>query len=182
MTRHAVSLRRAGAADAAFLHALRADPAVRQYQPLRQCPPDVLAALLDHRSRAPLDATFSGKAQWIILAADEPAGWLTLDVASREHGIASVGYSLLSAFRGRGIASTALRQLVRLAFYPAGLALHRLEANVAVANIASQRVLEAAGFAREGIARGLLRIDGVWIDHVRYGLLATDRTREHPHL
>jgi [ribosomal protein S5]-alanine N-acetyltransferase len=68
--------------------------------------------------------------------------------------------------------------VVALAFDPEQLDLHRLEANVAVPNIASQRVLEAAGFIREGAARGLLRINREWVDHYRYGLLKTDIVKD----
>jgi ribosomal-protein-alanine N-acetyltransferase len=66
-----------------------------------------------------------------------------------------------------------LRQVVALAFDHHGLNLHRLEANVAVPNVASQRVLEAASFAREVTARGLLRINKQWVDHYRYGRVNT---------
>jgi len=178
VTSTAITLRRADVRDVEFLHRLRAEPSVRQYQPIAQRSIAELRTQLQRRARDTLDTTFAGKAQWIILADDASAGWMTLDVTSREHAIASVGYSLSPAFRGRGIASGALRQVVALAFDPEGLALHRLEANVAVANIASQRVLEAAGFTQEGIARGLLRIAGAWVDHYRYGILSTDITKD----
>lgn len=173
-----VTIRRATRADAAFLHALRAEPSVREHQPIVQHPLEALRKTLAMRADAPLDDDFAGKAQCVILVDDAPAGWIALDVTSREQATASIGYSLAPAYRGRSAASGALRQVVRLAFDPDGLALHRLEANVAVANVASQRVLEAAGFTREGIARGLLLIRGEWIDHYRYGLLATDTTEE----
>jgi len=173
-----LSIRRANAGDATFLHALQAEPSVRRYQPIQLRSLADLRAMLQKRASDPLNASFAGKAQWVILAGDQPAGWITLDVTSREHGIAAIGYSLTPAFRGRGLASGALRQIVALAFDSRGLALHRLEANVAVANVASQRVLEAAGFMREGIARGLLRIDDEWVDHYRYELLITDVTKE----
>jgi RimJ/RimL family protein N-acetyltransferase len=169
-----VALRRATRADAAFLHALRAEPSVRAYQPIIQHSIAELEAILSARVAAPLNQRFDGKIQWIILVGDAPAGWISLDVTSREHATASIGHSLAPAFRGRGAASAAVRHVVGMAFDTDGLALHRLEANVAVANAASQRVLEAAGFTREGIARGLLRIHGAWVDHYRYGLLDTD--------
>ncbi|MBA3276111.1 MAG: GNAT family N-acetyltransferase [Chloroflexia bacterium] len=75
------------------------------------------------------------------------------------------------AFRGRGLATGAVRQVVEIAFDPHGLALDRLEANAAVENIASRRVLVKAGFREEGIAGKLLIIDGVRVDHVRFGLV-----------
>ena len=41
-------------------------------------------------------------------------------------------------------------------------------------NIASIRVLEKCGFAREGLARRYLCINGVWQDHLLFGLLHED--------
>ena len=55
-------------------------------------------------------------------------------------------------------------------FTRAGVA--RLELGTAVANIASRRVAERAGFQAEGIARlRLPTADGGRTDEVRYGLL-----------
>jgi RimJ/RimL family protein N-acetyltransferase len=41
-------------------------------------------------------------------------------------------------------------------------------------NIAEQRVLEKAGFRREGVARGIGWRDGAWRDGVTSSLLRTD--------
>ncbi len=133
--------------------------------------------LLAGRNEAPLDPTLASKVQWIILVNDTLAGWVSLEVTSRQNTLGSVGYTVAPDHRGRGIALEALKDVVALAFDPEVLALERLEANVAIENIASQRVLEAAGFRREGLARGLLVIDGVRVDHVRYGLLRSDLAR-----
>ena len=35
-------------------------------------------------------------------------------------------------------------------------------------------LLERVGFQPEGEARGYLRINGVWADHLLYGMLAAD--------
>jgi RimJ/RimL family protein N-acetyltransferase len=48
---------------------------------------------------------------------------------------------------------------------------HRLQAGTEVDNIAEQRALEAAGFQREGIHRGVYFRDGRWRDSVMYGLV-----------
>lgn len=45
------------------------------------------------------------------------------------------------------------------------LKLHRIEAGVMPHNIRSMRVLENAGFHKEGIARKNVKINGVWQDH-----------------
>ncbi len=108
------------------------------------------------------------------------AGWVSLDVTSREHGIASVGYSVSEAYRGLGVATEAVRQIIAIAFDPDGIALDRLEAVAAVENVASRRVLAKAGFREEGIAEKLLIIDGIRVDHVRFGLVRRDPTEKHP--
>lgn len=170
-----VLLRRAAEGDAAVFAAIREEPSAARYQPLRPYSEDGLRSLLRRRATLRLDRSLDAKVQWAILADDEAVGWITLDVTSREHAIGGVGYTVRERARGRGIARAALIELVTLAFDPDGVALERLEAVVATANVASQRVLERAGFRREGSARGLLRIDGERRDHERYGLLLEDR-------
>ena len=54
------------------------------------------------------------------------------------------------------------------------LGLHRLEAACLPHNYASARVLQKAGFKREGMARRYLRINGIWQDHDLFALLQDD--------
>ena len=51
-----------------------------------------------------------------------------------------------------------------------------LEAACLAHNAASIRLLENVGFRREGIARGLVCINGRWQDHIVFALLADDPT------
>ena len=85
---------------------------------------------------------------------------------------ANLGYMVDVAFRGRGVATAAVRLAVDRAFGEVGL--HRLEAGVMPSNVPSQRVLERAGFTRIGTARGLLFIAGRWEDHILYELVGPD--------
>lgn len=169
-----VRLRRAEPNDAGFLHAIRNEPSAGRFQPLRSYSERQLRELIERRASAQLDSNLDGKAQWVILADDRPAGWVSLDVTSREHAVGAVGYTVGEAFSGRGIATRALREVVDIAFAPHQVNLERLEAVVAVGNTASRRVLENAGFTQEGIARGLLLVGGSRIDHYRYGRLRAD--------
>ncbi len=57
----------------------------------------------------------------------------------------------------------AVRLMVDYAFTE--LKLHRIEAGVMPRNLGSIRVLEKAGFHREGIARSNVLINGKWEDH-----------------
>jgi RimJ/RimL family protein N-acetyltransferase len=131
-----IMLRRATAADAECLHAIRNEPSASRYQPLRMYSLDRLRTVLASREELPLDATLEGKVQWVIESGGSCAGWVSLDVTSREHGIAAVGYTIGEAFRGRGLATEAVRQVIALAFDPDGLDLARLEAVAAVDNLA----------------------------------------------
>lgn len=55
------------------------------------------------------------------------------------------------------------------------LRLHRIEAACIPDNKRSIRVLEKAGFQREGLLRSYLRINGIWQDHYLYALIADDQ-------
>jgi RimJ/RimL family protein N-acetyltransferase len=68
-----------------------------------------------------------------------------------------VGYWLLTDARGRGVATRCVRAAAEHAF---ANGIYRLEAHVRVGNAASERVLERAGFAREGVKRRYLRRGG----------------------
>ncbi len=85
---------------------------------------------------------------------------------------ANVGYMVDAAFRGRGVATAALRLVVAHAF--GDLRLHRLDAGAMPSNLGSQRVLEKAGFTRVGVMRRYLFVGNAWQDHVLYELVGPD--------
>ncbi|WP_142828471.1 GNAT family N-acetyltransferase [Planococcus soli] len=76
---------------------------------------------------------------------------------------AVVGYALDKKYNNRGYTTEALKLVVAYAFQK--LALHRIEAGVMPGNDASIRVLEKAGFHKEGIAIQNVQINGEWQDH-----------------
>jgi [ribosomal protein S5]-alanine N-acetyltransferase len=85
---------------------------------------------------------------------------------------ANVGYLVDEPFRGRGVATAALRLVIREAFDE--LRLHRLDAGVLLSNLASQRVLEKAGFRRIGVLERHFYVAGEWRDHLWYELIGPD--------
>jgi RimJ/RimL family protein N-acetyltransferase len=104
------------------------------------------------------------------------AGTIELFGVEPPTGQATIGYDLLPDFRGRGFATRAVRLLAGWVFTGAGLA--RLVAGTAPGNVASQRVLERAGFRREGLRYGALPGPaGTRLDDIRYGLVSPTRTR-----
>jgi RimJ/RimL family protein N-acetyltransferase len=82
-----------------------------------------------------------------------------------------VGYWLFVHARGRGVATQAVGAVVREAF-AAGL--WRVEAHVRVGNDVSERVLERAGFTREGVKRRFLRHGGQRVDATVFSRLADE--------
>ncbi len=106
-------------------------------------------------------------------ASGELAGGLTLSNVRR--GVAqtcSLGYWAGERFAGRGLIADAVRAVLPFCFGTLGL--HRVEAACLESNLPSRRVLTAAGFLHEGIARRYLRIDGQWRDHMLFAVLDED--------
>jgi ribosomal-protein-alanine N-acetyltransferase len=83
---------------------------------------------------------------------------------------AQIGYWMGERYAGKGYMQDAIQALLSHAF--GAMRLHRVEAACIPGNARSIRVLEKAGFAREGLLRSYLRINGVWQDHYIYGLIA----------
>lgn len=84
--------------------------------------------------------------------------------------MASLGYWVGEPFRRRGMISAAVNAVTMFAFDE--LRLHRIEAACLPDNLPSQKLLEGLGFIHEGLARGYLKINGQWHDHVTYAKLA----------
>lgn len=103
-------------------------------------------------------------------ASNEALGAVVL--MSRRAGTAELGYWLIERARGAGRGSSAVKLLVRWALTEAGLA--RVEALVEPDNVASQRVIEKAGFVREGHLRSYLAFETRRADALMYSLLPSD--------
>lgn len=83
-----------------------------------------------------------------------------------------VGYWLFREARGRGVATRSVQAMAEHAFQNG---IYRVEAHVRIGNEASERVLERAGFAREGVKRRYLRQqDGTRHDATVFARLADD--------
>lgn len=80
-----------------------------------------------------------------------------------------LGYQIAREREGQGLMAEALRAANEFVFDT--LRLHRIMANYRPENARSARLLERLGFAREGLARDYLFIDGAWRDHVLTALV-----------
>jgi len=90
---------------------------------------------------------------------------------------ADLGFAIGFNYWGQGIATKALKILLSRVFQEFS-DLQRLEANILVDNMASQRVLEKVGFQREGLFRKVFNHNGVIVDAYIFSFLSTD---EIPH-
>lgn len=101
-------------------------------------------------------------------------GNIKLGPINRHHACADVSYFIgeQSAW-GQGYATEAIRLVLKFAFQTLGL--HRVQAGCYAANVASTRALLKSGFKAEGTWRKQLKsADGIWQDHLWFGVLAEE--------
>jgi [ribosomal protein S5]-alanine N-acetyltransferase len=104
---------------------------------------------------------------------DELIGRVALSNVSRgAWQNATLGYYIDELHNRRGYATEAVQLALEFAFGSAGL--HRVQAAVLPRNVASRRVLEKAGFGREGRSTKYLQINGVWEDHEMFAVTRED--------
>ncbi len=89
-----------------------------------------------------------------------------------QHRFANLGYWVRTAATGQGVATTAVRQLIRHAEEETGLV--RLEIVAALGNRASRRVAEKVGARFEGTLANRLYLHGQAVDAALYAI-AIDR-------
>ncbi|MEV4381554.1 GNAT family N-acetyltransferase [Streptosporangium sp. NPDC049644] len=167
LTDGVVRLRPLTPADAADYLALRNLPDVVRYS----VPPEPHSAEdVEERCRTAGANQLAGRGVEAVIADAATgafAGEIQLSNVIPPLGQAMTGYSLLPAFRGRGFTTRAVNLLVDWTFEHTSLS--RIIAGTSPANIASQRVLERAGFTREALLRGLLPgPDGTRLDDLQW--------------
>jgi ribosomal-protein-alanine N-acetyltransferase len=172
LTTERLILREVVAEDAEDLLVFRGDPEVQRYNlvPMR----NVQEALsLVRTMQAWYDSRYA--VQWGITLRDEKRvlGLCGLHDWNRRHRRASLGYDLARSHWGQGIATEAVRAVLRFGFEQWNL--NRIEAITVVDNDRSIRLLERLGFHREGVRRGYsLEEDGHFHGSALYGLLRSE--------
>ncbi|MBX7152566.1 GNAT family N-acetyltransferase [bacterium] len=169
-----VRLRDPRVEDAARIYQWRREERIRAHQPLIPLSIEQIRSDLERTSSNKLPDYTRDRFQWIIerLSDQAPMGWITLSIRTWEHLIGEIGYSISSDFHKAGYGTEALRLILHKAFYEAQL--YRVEAKCSVQNTASYKLLEKAGFAREGVLRGYFNIRGFRVDHYLYSILRTE--------
>jgi RimJ/RimL family protein N-acetyltransferase len=111
--------------------------------------------------------------RFIVEVEGEPAGVMAFEVANRRSRIANLrGLMLAPEFRGRGIADSAARLLVRHLIFD--LDYHRVQLECYGFNERAIRHAERAGFVREGVKRKAYWRHEEWVDGVLFGLVRED--------
>ncbi|HVQ87224.1 MAG TPA: GNAT family N-acetyltransferase [Actinomycetes bacterium] len=142
------------------------DPDIQQWNPADVT--DLASAAEWARTRS--DWSSGTHASWVICGKDphQPLGALSVHKINEENLTASVGYWTHARARGQGIATAAVRLASTWAMAELGMV--RLELIHAVANSASCRVAERAGYLLEGTTRKGERCgDGEWYDEHIHG-------------
>jgi RimJ/RimL family protein N-acetyltransferase/ADP-ribose pyrophosphatase YjhB (NUDIX family) len=96
----------------------------------------------------------------------------TVEVRQTGHGNGELSWAVFPDHRGHGVATRAVRLLIRYAFEELGL--HRVAAYAEPDNRASLRTAGRAGLRREGIVRAAEECRGGRRDRVQMARLATD--------
>lgn len=102
-------------------------------------------------------------------------GWCSLNRWDPDYRSARMGYCFTDTAWGHGYATEVARAVLDWAY--STLDLNRVQAETDTRNIASARVLEKAGFVREGRLREDCIVAGEVSDSWVYGLIASDRRR-----
>lgn len=111
--------------------------------------------------------------KFAIVVAGELAGVIGIDFREDIYRKAPlIGYWLGQQYWGRGIMTEAVKLMVDYGF--ATLDIVRLQAGILGNNPASIRVLEKAGFKKEGVLRGGIIKNDVILDEHIYGILKSD--------
>lgn len=134
-----------------------------------------LPALQERLAQAGSDFADIAKAEaffWFVESESGVVGNVTLQNINRMMLTAEVGYGTFAAARKNGVATAAVRELVRQVF--AQTPLRKLIAFVHEQNVASVKVLERVGFRQEGLLREHYIVNGQPTNERIFGLLRQD--------
>ena len=163
-------LRRFTAADAEAFAAYRSDPDIARYQSW-DAPLPLSEAVQKVEEFTQGDPAAPGWFQYAVDLDGVLIGDLGLNLDENLMQ-AELGFTLASAYQGRGYATEAVRGLLDDVFIERKL--HRVSAECDARNTASARLLERVGFKQEGLRLSNSWFKGEWTDDLLFGLLRSD--------
>jgi ribosomal-protein-alanine N-acetyltransferase len=159
--------------DLNFVHLLHSIPEVQRYATLDI--PKSLTESDNYLKRYIEQQSHSERKEYgfcILLPNEEPIGLIGLNDHLDKFKNAELWFKLHPVYLGKGYITEAASMVLDFGFRK--LLLHRIEAGVAIDNVASIKVLEKIGMHNEGIRRKILPIRGEWKDNFHYALLEED--------
>ncbi|HPX93885.1 MAG TPA: GNAT family protein [Bacillota bacterium] len=140
--------------------------------------PDLLLPRTSAQLQALMDEWNDGVRNFVFACRykNEAIGLVTLSDLDYAMGNAEMGIMLISrAWRGRGLASEAVKLALTYAFDELGL--HRVYARLAEENLPSLNLFKRLGFTEEGRLREAMRRGGSYLDLIVVGLLENEFDR-----
>ena len=110
--------------------------------------------------------------RWFIELQEKIVGTVSLSEVNLMMGYGEIGYTVGETNQGNGIATQALNLWTAMLFQNTDL--RKLTALVAENNIGSLRVLEKAGYKKEGILRDHYLIQGKPTSQIVFGILRSE--------
>ena len=158
-------------ADLDVVLAYQSLPEVARYIPWQRRTPESMPALMERKVAGTALANDDDVLELAVtLGADgRVIGEVLLFLRSAEHQTGEIGWALDPAHQGRGYATEAAREILRMAFDDVGL--RRVIARIDARNVASGRVCERLGMRREAELVENQWINGELTTEVDYGLL-----------
>jgi RimJ/RimL family protein N-acetyltransferase len=132
---------------------------------------EAVKTFLERRLR---QSAIDGDDSALVLAAtippsDRVIGEFMLRLSSERHRQGEIGWSLHPDAQGRGYATEAAREMLRLAFEDLGL--HRVVADADPRNTGSLRIMERLGMRHEADYVDAFFLKGEWVGETHYAIL-----------
>lgn len=154
-------------ADTGALKEWLSDDSLYQYWGKRPSKSDMNPELLFQKQEKPTKSFHWGIA---CKSDDKIIGEMWIYLIENDR-MAKTAFRLSSAYQGNGLMTEALKEAIDFCFTKTEL--QRLWADVHIANHASYKTLEKAGFLREGLIRDGKMVD-TYCDYYLYGILKSD--------
>lgn len=157
--------------NAALLWQVLQEPDLRDYQDLPDLNRAQFARVVGARPKR-FAAGAAGRFEWLVFYVDEgeagPLGWVSLRIAESNRASAEIGYSVVRAYRGKGIATEAVAALIVEGFSRARL--REIRAYCLPENLSSRAVLRRNGFEDRGTLTRGATVQGKPVDVIAHSL------------
>ena len=149
--------------NALALWTILQSPDLRQFQDLPNVGTAAFNAMVAKRPKR-LVAQAYGRFEWLIYMQRmrRAVGWVSLRISDRDVRTGEIGYSVVREFRGKGIATEAVRALIDEAFAQGKV--ERISAYCVPANASSRQVLSHLDFRDMGMVHHGATVAGRPVD------------------